>query len=444
MRAILLVVGLLAAAGVGTFNTAALASPRPPLAVMDFEPSRPRALVYDGEQVFLDSRQSYVDAGREIVRTRWFVNGYRTVSTPTFVWNPEFQQGKQQKVSLEICDERGLCSQSSRVFLVSEVSRRFYYLKDHQGSVRATVDENGNVVHFSDYYPFGREMPRRILENESPEERFTGHQLDKGTGLMYAGARFYDPEIMRWTSPDPMSSEYPSWSPYNYSLNNPINNVDPDGRLVVFINGFYSDGLPFRKDLQDYWGDYAESVMSSYPGEDAYFADGSLGGIYGLSQVGRVFTRSYNFLPEDRYRVGYNAGWDRAGSIAARLEKDETVKIFSHSMGGAFGAGFASALQEAGLEVEFHLAIAPFQSTSIDIGGVRTFQVGDNLDPIAWYPAIYGATDIEKTRSNEPYSWMRFHHLPFRRHMLIDYNADSDVAGVQEELENDGKEAEKK
>lgn len=36
----------------------------------------------------------------------------------------------------------------------------------------------------------------------------------------------------RWFSPDPLSEEYSSWSPYNMVLNNPISNVDPDGRQV--------------------------------------------------------------------------------------------------------------------------------------------------------------------------------------------------------------------
>lgn len=33
-----------------------------------------------------------------------------------------------------------------------------------------------------------------------------------------------------WISPDPLSEEFPSWSPYSFSFNNPIRFVDPDGR----------------------------------------------------------------------------------------------------------------------------------------------------------------------------------------------------------------------
>lgn len=34
----------------------------------------------------------------------------------------------------------------------------------------------------------------------------------------------------RWFSPDPLSEEFPSWSPYNMCMDNPIKMVDPDGK----------------------------------------------------------------------------------------------------------------------------------------------------------------------------------------------------------------------
>ncbi len=49
------------------------------------------------------------------------------------------------------------------------------------------------------------------------------------------GARFYDPQIGRWTTPDPHADRYYQWSPFIYVYNNPVNAIDPDGRDGVII-----------------------------------------------------------------------------------------------------------------------------------------------------------------------------------------------------------------
>ena len=49
--------------------------------------------------------------------------------------------------------------------------------------------------------------------------RFTGKEMDVGTGLVYFGARYYDPEVGRWTTVDP-AGEGLNW--YVYCRNNPL------------------------------------------------------------------------------------------------------------------------------------------------------------------------------------------------------------------------------
>jgi len=60
-----------------------------------------------------------------------------------------------------------------------------------------------------------------------------GLAKDEETGLYYYGARYYDAKTSVWQSVDPLAEKYPSFSPYCYTLNNPINYIDPDGRDVI-------------------------------------------------------------------------------------------------------------------------------------------------------------------------------------------------------------------
>lgn len=55
--------------------------------------------------------------------------------------------------------------------------------------------------------------------------RFKGKRVDKEVGLIYFGYRYYDPEIGRWISPDPMGTiDGPNM--YAFVRNNPVKYVD--------------------------------------------------------------------------------------------------------------------------------------------------------------------------------------------------------------------------
>jgi RHS repeat-associated protein len=58
----------------------------------------------------------------------------------------------------------------------------------------------------------------------------THHERDVETGLDYRGARFYDSDVARFLSLDPLAAQFPEWSAYNYVLGNPVMFVDPDGK----------------------------------------------------------------------------------------------------------------------------------------------------------------------------------------------------------------------
>ncbi len=62
---------------------------------------------------------------------------------------------------------------------------------------------------------------------------FNGNEMDNevsGQGNQYDyGFRIYNPRIGRFLSVDPLTKNYPSWSPYPFAMNRPIDGIDLDG-----------------------------------------------------------------------------------------------------------------------------------------------------------------------------------------------------------------------
>ena len=99
------------------------------------------------------------------------------------------------------------------------------------------MDESGNAVRSTDYYPFGAYLAESTNQEKQPY-KYNGKEFDHFAGLnLYDyGARFYDPLMGRFTTPDPLSEKYYSISPYAYCANNPVNAIDPRGDSIWFTN----------------------------------------------------------------------------------------------------------------------------------------------------------------------------------------------------------------
>ena len=116
-------------------------------------------------------------------------------------------------------------------------ANQYYYHPDHLGNTSYLTDAAGEVYQHIEYTAFGEIFVDEKAQNpgDDPRYLFNGKELDEETGLYYYGARYYDPMESRWLSVDPMAEKYAGWSPYNYTLNNPVNLIDPDGKDVVIL-----------------------------------------------------------------------------------------------------------------------------------------------------------------------------------------------------------------
>jgi RHS repeat-associated protein len=89
---------------------------------------------------------------------------------------------------------------------------------------------NGDSYQFFVNLPFGETLAEQQATGAySNVYKFTGKELDAETGLYYLGARYYSPVDGIFLSVDPLAGSFPSWSPYVYTLNNPVRLTDPTG-----------------------------------------------------------------------------------------------------------------------------------------------------------------------------------------------------------------------
>lgn len=146
-------------------------------------------------------------------------DGTTTLSDRRFIW-----------VENELVEQRNGTSTTAvqRYFPqgVQQGSDKYFYTRDHLGSIREVVDNSGSVVARYDYDPYGRRT--KLSGGFDSDFGFTGHYYHEPSGLHFAPFRAYSAELGRWISRDPIG-EVGGINLYTYVSNNPVNAVDPLG-----------------------------------------------------------------------------------------------------------------------------------------------------------------------------------------------------------------------
>jgi len=98
------------------------------------------------------------------------------------------------------------------------------------GSSNVLTDATGALVELAEYTPYGS-----VAVNTGSVDvahKFTGQRLDTSTSLYFYHARYYDPKLGRFISPDTIvqaPGDPQTLNRYSYARNNPVKYVDPSG-----------------------------------------------------------------------------------------------------------------------------------------------------------------------------------------------------------------------
>jgi RHS repeat-associated protein len=120
-----------------------------------------------------------------------------------------------------------------------------YYHPDRLGSPTAITNDTGQLIEVLHYDAFGDESH---MYSQLPDDRgFTGERVDDETGLVLMGARYYDPAIGRFLSPDSVVADTrrpQTLNRYAYASNDPISRIDPSGHVDLAADPIAAAATP--------------------------------------------------------------------------------------------------------------------------------------------------------------------------------------------------------
>lgn len=199
------------------------------------------------------------------------------------------------------------------------------------------LSNNIEIVGFTDYYPFGMQMPGRSFSPDKYRFGFQGQEMDNeisgSTGSHLAFKyRIHDARIGRFFSIDPLSAKYPYNSPYAFSENR-------------VVDGIEFEGLEF-------W----DAGLQSYGRYEMYMKNGA------------THDEAYSLVQKEHYAsaVGGLIGLDimlNRGKITINTAKDVLYQTFTKSVlnGGQ--------VEKAFKEVDFANAITKGVFAGVGIKG---------------------------------------------------------------------------
>jgi RHS repeat-associated protein len=133
-------------------------------------------------------------------------------------------------------------------------SSSYYYVLDRLGSIVAVTDNTGAVAARYTYDPYGQATATGSFSQ--PWQYASGYR-DANTGQIKFGTRYYQPNLGRWTQPDP--SGFPN-GPNNYLYvgSNPTNITDPSG---LFWSEVWDDAVDW---VGDNWSGLLAGIATNW------------------------------------------------------------------------------------------------------------------------------------------------------------------------------------
>ncbi|GBL06326.1 RHS repeat domain-containing protein [Glaciecola sp. KUL10] len=208
----------------------------------------------------VNSTQTHFAYGVDTTRyKRIDIDAHGERSTTWYIGSVEFvEKGAQVTTKRHIDGVVQVISQSNASNTSADHLEYVYQIKDHLGSIVATVNHTGAQLKRYSYDAWGQRrgtdwsipghtpssisgftgLTSNLPIQISQTRGFTGHEHVDNAGLIHMNGRIYDPVLGRFMSADPYiqaATNAQSLNRYSYVWNNPLNATDPSGYVAHFL-----------------------------------------------------------------------------------------------------------------------------------------------------------------------------------------------------------------
>jgi RHS repeat-associated protein len=323
----------------------------------------------DGSKIL----NSYNAAGVKLTSVKQAANN-TIVSTQNYLGGVEYKTIGSTHYLEALYNKEGRVYNTSVNTGTTNITLQYEFtIKDHLGNARITYsDKNNNgqvevpseIIQENHYYPFGMNMNGPWMnsntDNDNPYQ-YNGKELEAFGGLNWNdyGARWYDPAVGRFTTVDPLAGKYPSWSPYNYTLNNPIRYIDPDGRSATDppygrVVGIFFHGGPTG-------GGKTTTPAKAGGTGDFYNSTKAYANEAGRDFVGTVIAPGLTSASGVENAMCF---------INDNLQDGDQLVVYGYSYGVDVAVDFATALEELGVDVDLLITVdgsdGPLQNSTVN------------------------------------------------------------------------------
>ncbi len=226
-----------------------------------------------------------------------------------------------------------------------------YYFADIKGLPEKLIDGSGKVLAKYEHTAFGKATLAPGSSASTPF-RAPGQQEDAETGLFYNRYRYYDPDLGRFISPDPIGLEG-GLNTYAYGPN-PIAWIDPMGwkHHCILLSSVTSGAIATTSGYHD-----APDTLKTQPKAhtEQKFVHELLSGKYGDKEQlkGEKFTLLGEMPPCPRCHASMMRGAKESGADIEYKWKDKDGKVQTLSYEGASGKPSADGDQATKLKSKY-------------------------------------------------------------------------------------------